>query len=223
MNIQQAIASIAQDPDASDTSEKIRLVLGALWNGAPVEHVRVLLESADNRVLLIGSEISSEIGPTARPLLKSLVKLLSHEDPQVRLDVLDAILDCTDSSDVEVLAKSIMLVDDNSSQVRWKSMECLAQLTPEELLSVVPQITSGVLQEPMQWLGSPKSADPAQIRARLRSSDAPTRRIAAVAASRLSPPDKALLSDVASGGDDDIHRLGANALAALTSGETGGA
>ena len=60
--------------------------------GYPVDRLFKLLDSEDPQVAIAGAFIATEIGPLAEPIADRLCSYLSHPEPWVRSDLLDAIM-----------------------------------------------------------------------------------------------------------------------------------
>ncbi len=142
---------LLQTVEESGDVDATMALLRKFFRGFPVEHLRRLLFS-DNRVAVkSGAFLVTELGKDAQPIWKDAATLLTYPDHQVRGDVLDSILLCSQPADGAILASAANLLNDPHPYVRWKLLRLFATLDPDRLESAA-RLTSGDESEALTWL-----------------------------------------------------------------------
>ncbi len=181
-------------------------LVDAFYSGYPIERLRLLLNSDDERVLKHAAWISSELGGGSRPLVGEIAPLLEHPARYVRFFALDAILVGATSRDGDAIARAVLLIEDSDAAVRRKAMYFLGRATTEQLAAAVPYIGDTHLKELLTWLlhlGN-TSEDTQDVVRRLSDDDPVTQRCAAAAALRLSKNDRGPLEHAVASPDREI-------------------
>jgi len=176
----RAAALVERILAGDDDGRAANQLVTELRSGVSLQALRPLLFSEDPAVVAIGTWVASELGDSAAPLGAELEDLLKHPNREVRFFAIEAV---SRISPAAIPA----LVDDPDPAVRWKAMTTLA---------VMPQETS--------------TLDSAAILTALASPNAHTRRLAAVAAVRLSPHDPGPLRAAAEAADPEIRTFAEN-------------
>jgi hypothetical protein len=99
----------------SDFSQEL---WSAFENGFPIENLRPLLVSDDQKVLGLGTYLIYELGEKVRCLLEDIVPLLGNENPQIRGDAVIALGECATKFDTLALGKIIELLADTDPFVQ---------------------------------------------------------------------------------------------------------
>lgn len=154
--------------------------------GYPVEKLIPLLCSENNETVKTGAFLAEELGAKAAPLMPELMRLLEHEDRNVRYDILDAVLAAATPSDGEVIARAVTLINDPDRAVRSKALNFLARADREQLLAALPHVPDGEVSSGVSGLvdGGDAATDE-QVVGRLVADDRLVRWFAGVAAARV--------------------------------------
>lgn len=209
------IERLVSNPDSSESDGVAYELLTEYQRGSPIESLRILLSSADDRLVGEGAWIASELPEEGKPLLRDVRVLLGHGSKKVRFWAIDCVLLWADSSNGYELAAAAALVDDAEKAVRWKAMGFLSMASCEQLRAALGQITATNPESPyvdeLKWLLE-EEGHPEQIVAGLRNHDARRRRIAAAAASRIAKQDSAPLRYATSVEDPEIVEFAGDML-----------
>jgi len=84
----------------------------AFANGFPIDNLKPLLTSTDQKILGLGAYLIYELGAKARPLLDDIVPLLKNSDPQIRGSAIIAIEECATKFDTHALGKVMESLND---------------------------------------------------------------------------------------------------------------
>jgi hypothetical protein len=194
----ELLERVRNDPDDGGAANAL---LSALFAGYPVEALRPLLHSSDERVVQTGAWLVSELGDGAGALVAELPALLAHPARRARFFGLDAVLMNAGPADAELLARAVMLVEDSDSAVRWKAMQFLARATTAQLAGALPAIPDAEVARLAAWLLNAGAEDATAALA----DDAPlTRRFAASAAARVSRQDPSALERAEQSDDGEV-------------------
>lgn len=217
---EKLIAHILSHPDTSDSDGVAYDLLKQYQRGSPVESLRALLSSPDDRIAGEAVWIASEL-PAGRSLLRDVGALLGHRSRKVRFWAIDCVLLWAGPLDGAELAAAAALLDDAEKPVRWKAMGFLAMASREQLTAALNNFRTPALKSPyvgeLAWLVSLEGADPGEIIAALGGPDGRRRKIAAAAAYRLAKEDSAPLRYATSIEDPEIAQFAGDMLKRILS------
>lgn len=204
------------NPGTSESDGVASKLLTEYQRGSPVESLRVLLLSEDDRLAGEGAWIASELSEKGLPLLQEVGTLLQHRSKKVRFWVLDCILLWAGPQNGPELASAVTLVDDPERAVRWKALNFLAMISRDQLEAAFAQMakydpTSPHLSE-LRWMLGAKGSDSKEILAGLHQDDARHRRFAAAAAARLIKSDPVAILSAAALDDPEIAQFAGDML-----------
>jgi hypothetical protein len=175
-------------------------------HGYPVEKLIPLLRSEDDKTVRTGAFLAEELGVKAAPLMPELMRLLGHRDRNVRFDILDAVLVAASSSDGEVIARAIALIDDPDRAVRAQTLDFLARADREQLVAGLPHVADREVSAGLGWLVEvEESAADEQVVSRLIAEDRLVRWFAAVAAARAFRRSPDPLNRAAESSDEELR------------------
>ncbi|QYC45637.1 hypothetical protein Nocox_40470 [Nonomuraea coxensis DSM 45129] len=187
-------------PAANDLLEEV-------FAGYPVDNLRRLLRSDDEKVVRTGAWLLSELGELAAPLADELPALLASPLRQARFFAVEAVLNAGDA-DGPLAAQALALVRDGDDAVRWKVLSFLAEAGTEQLAAGAEALADAELKELTEWLVrlDGEEVDPREVVALLEGDDRTARMFAAGAAARLShEEDTNLLAHAATAEDEEIR------------------
>jgi hypothetical protein len=188
------------DYDATD-------LLKEFFAGYPIENLRRLLNSSDERLAKVGAWLASELGVRAAPVLGDVVALLQHDSRYVRFFALDAILGAATPHDGAVIARAIDRLTDSESAVRWKVVGLLSRASVEQLSASV-QFLAPPMSALVSWLlRSSAATDTHQIGAALKDGRSLKRFVAVAAAVRVAGKDLAPLKEALSSPDPEVSAI----------------
>jgi hypothetical protein len=177
-------------------------------HGYPVEKLIPLLRSDDDKTVKTGAFLAEELGAKAAPLMPELMRLLGHRDRNVRFDILDAVLVAASSSDGEVIARAIALINDRDRAVRSKTLNFLARADREQLVAGLPHVANREVSAGLGWLVEvEESAADEQVVSRLIAEDRLVRWFAAVAAARAFRRSPDPLNRAAESSDEELREF----------------
>jgi hypothetical protein len=181
-------------------------LLDELYRGYPVENLRVLLQG-DEPSARTGAWLLSELGERAAPLLDDVAVLLAHRHRNVRFFAVDVVLENAGGDDGPLIARTINLITDPESAVRWKVLGFLADATTEQLMAGAAHLPPGRLADLARWLIGYDTGEPdrAEVAAGLSAPDPLTRLFAVAVAARLAEEDTALLEQAAAAADEEVR------------------
>ena len=213
MDAKKLLEAILADPDPnSDRVGRLQNdLLREYGSGYPIENLRPLLHSENERLLDTGLFIADELGRKASPLLGDLFPLLKHPREQVRFEVLCCLQTCTGPSDKLELASAVALLDDAATSVRWKAMDFMRGASRDNLQAALSYLEA---TEPksrhvigLRWLLGPGANNPEEITIALKNPDSDIRKYAAVAAARISDSHSGPLFFASTTGDSEIKNF----------------
>jgi hypothetical protein len=184
-------------------------LLGELFQGYPVQKLRLLLHTDRESAVVVGMWLASELGANARPLFADVISLIRYPNKKVRFWALDVCMTCSRPEDAASIRAVLGLVDDPESAVRWNAMIFLSN-GPETVFrslrdKYAGEAVSDAQKEGLSILVDAVTArNSAAISAALTHSDAIVRRYAAAAAARLAYRDDAPLRQAMSSSDPDV-------------------
>jgi hypothetical protein len=195
----ELVERICQGGSDDDTHE----LLAEFDRGYPINNLRRLLRSDQDRVIKAGAWIISELGQGAAPLMADVEALLRHPLRYARFFALDAVLAAASPSHGKVISRAIRLIDDSDEAVRWKAMQFLSRATPQQLKAGLRHLNEIRIARLVKWLLEDAPAD--DIVNALSGSDASKRRFGAIAAARIAAATRVPLEHAASSGDLEIR------------------
>lgn len=174
--------------------------------GYPVEKLIPLLRSENDETVKTGAFLAEELGAKAAPLMPELMRLLEHEDRNVRYDILDAVLAAATAGDGEVIARAVGLIDDRDRAVRSKTLNFLARADREQLVAGLPHVADREVSSGLGWLVEvEESAADEQVVSRLIAEDRLVRWFAGVAAVRAFRRNPDPLNRAAESSDEELR------------------
>lgn len=180
-------------------------LLAEFFEGYPVERLRLLLESDDERTLKAGAWIASELGALSNPILEDITELLSHGSRYVRFFLIDAVLSASTERDGRAIATAVELIGNTDDAIRWKAMNFLARATTSQLSAAEPFLTNHHARLTSWLIEADHVARSDEILSRLESTDSLTRLVAAAAAARARVRDVSPLEHAAQSGDPEVR------------------
>ena len=208
---QDLLHRIAAIPDAPNSGALANELLSAFHRGYPVEKLRPLLTSEDERVVRTGTWLASELGEKGRPLLRDIAPLLSHPAKNVRFFAIDCVLCWATPANGRELYSVLSLIEDPEPNVRWKVMDFLTLASPEQLQSalLIMEATrsDGGHAERLRWLLGTGGQTPDEVVAAIRSKNLLTQRYGVAAAVRMAQRTGDLLSDAPLSPDPAVNQF----------------
>jgi hypothetical protein len=187
---EELIKTMTARPDSADDGVLANDLLREFHHGFPVERLRPLLNSSNEKVVKAAAFIASELGSRAAPLLDTLVGLLHDADARVRSDMIISMITCTTGNDKKEIAGVISMLDDPDWRIRHEVMEFLSRVSLEQLRAGLGHFDSSHPDSAhvpaLRWLSSEGATNPDQIISWLRSDNSLKRKYGVVAASRIS-------------------------------------
>jgi len=212
--IEGLIEELLTDPEANDDGLLGNRILKRFHRGAPLEYLRPLLLSPDERLANLGAWIASELGGQGRPLLSLVGGLLRHPAKKVRFWMLDCVLLWAGPSEAREIAQALRLLGDPEKAVRWKAMVFVFRASREQLESALAVFDAEEPESPnalgLRWLLSDAGRDVEAVESELQSPDAQRRKYAAAAAARMSEEDRRPLLAAASSPDPEVAEFAAD-------------
>lgn len=206
--IEKLIEQVSAHPENADDELLAHNLLKQFHRGAPLEYLRAMLLSPDERLASLGAWIASELGEQGRPLLGIVGGLLSHASKKVRFWVFDCVLLWAGSSEPSEIAQAIRLIDDPEESVRWKAMDFLSRASRDQLQAALAFLDTEEIVCPqafgLRWLLSAGGRSAEIILRELKSPDPRIRKYAAVAAARISTENRNPLSIAALSEDIEV-------------------
>lgn len=208
-NLMDRMAHMPSNDDAMN-------LLSAFFAGYPIATLRQFLSSDNPATVKAAVWIASELAERAAPLLDEIGSLLTHPLAYVRFFAIDCVLACATGDDGAVLARTVGLLHDPDSGVRWKVMHFLAKASIEQLRASIDFLDDTHLCENVSWLLSHPRVPPVPdaLLAKLTSSDSDDRMFAVGAAARGERVDLAALRAAASMDDKEIAAFAREVLTA---------
>ncbi len=183
------------------------------FQGFPVQKLRPLLSSNHDKAVKYAVWILSELGVKACPLVRDVVPLLSHSARYVKFFALDVMLMCATSADHDLIARTIGLVRDHDSAVRWKAFRYLSIADYDGIVSALRSLEDTEVASAVEWIiNTEATTDVAEriIADRLISDNELERMAAVVAASRLGK--LMVLAEAAGSTDSDVAQFAKDEL-----------
>lgn len=201
---------LRQIREGVETGVSVNELLTKFHEGLPLDRLRPLLRSRDDRVARVGTWLASELGAAGAPLLPDVLALLHHSDRSVRFDALGIVLASAGAHERRPIAEAILLVVDPDEAVSWQALQFLARASDEQLVASVPVQQHEDVARLTAWLTESHSSG--ELIDALTGSDKLTRRFAAAAAARTADLDGAPLQAAAAVADQTIARFARSRL-----------
>lgn len=221
MDARSLLERISTDPDSNSQriGDLTNQLLREFHRGYPLERLRTLLHSEDERLVNTGIWIASELGEKGKPLLSDVLVLIKHPLKRVRFFTIDCILLWAGPSNKPELASAASMIDDPESAVRWKAMNFLWRASREQLLAALSHFEmtqpDSVHFRGLNWLLSRDAGNPEEVKDALRNQDSRMRKYEVVAAARMSPNNSEPLFYSASLEDPDVKDFADSAIQLL--------
>lgn len=221
MNPQQLLDNILANPDQNSETvgTLINQLLDEYHRGYPLDNLRPLLRSEDERLVDTGIWIASELGKKGKPLLSDVVPLLRHPRKRVRFFAFDCILLWAGSANKSELASAVCALNDSESIVRRRAMWFLSRASHEQLEAALayfePAEPHSIHVPPLQWLLSHRAADPAEVIATLKSDNPLIRKYGAAAATRMAGYNRDPLLYASTLSDSDVKEFADSSIRLL--------
>jgi hypothetical protein len=213
------IEHLLSHPDSCESDGVAYELLKEYFHGSPIETLRILLSSADDRLVGEATWIASELPELGKPLLKDIGRLLSHRSKKVRFWAVLCILLWAGTSNGAELAAAVRLVDDTEKAVRWQTMGLLSTASVEQLQSALTYLKAAHTDSPyvseLAWLLGIPGGDPEEVIAGLQDPDPRRRRFAAAASFRIAEPNREALLRAADSDDPEIAQFARDMLKRL--------
>jgi hypothetical protein len=119
------ISKILKNPRDNEAVENL---LGHIQESSNIAPLNELIKSKDNDVVDVGTWIASELGIVAAPLIGELIRLFTLNNRSISFNVLDCIVSCSQSIDLEYILAGLEQLDSPDSSVVWKAQMLLISL-----------------------------------------------------------------------------------------------
>lgn len=217
---EELVDDLISHPEGSESDGRVNQLLAEYYRGAPLESLRILIRSQDERLQGEAAWIGSELPSAGHGLLDDIAKLLSSNATKARFFAVDCIqLWSVPSLDGGPLSSTVALIDDEERAVRWKVLCFLATADREQLQAAANFLQEHQLGSPylpsLTWLLSEQSTAQHSIE-RIQSHDVYERRFAVVAAARLG--DRKLLAIAAKSVDEEAAQFARDMLERISIG-----
>jgi len=193
-------------------------LLNEFHRGCPVSKLRLLLHAEDDKAAAAGMWIASELGISAKPLFRDIVKLMCHRAIKVRFFSLDCVLVCAGSRDASAINLGVDLIDDPEFAVRWKAMVFLTSVNDTLLRAALiarmwHDKSDQRAQRFLQLLASVGTRDSAAILVALTDGDLLVRRFAAAMGARMTARDLDPINQAVQSTEPTIRQFAQDMLA----------
>lgn len=210
-NADELITTLTTGTGHMDEGVLANDLLREFHRGYPVERLRPLLNSPNERVVKAAAFIASELGSKAAPLLDSLVGLLHYADGRVRSDAIISLITCTTGKHQKEIADVISMLDDPDWRIRHEVMEFMSRVSLEQLQAALRHFQNTEVNSAhvptLNWVLSESGREPSQITAWLGNDSALARKYGVVAATRIASMNEGPLRVAAASEDDDVRRF----------------
>lgn len=136
------IDHLMSNPETCGSDGVAYKLLNEYYRGSPVESLRTLLSSTDDRLVGEATWIASELPDEGKPLLGDVTRLLVHPSKKVRFWAIECVLIWAGASNGRELSLAIPLVDDPEEAVREQAMRFLAYASREQLQAALTDLQS---------------------------------------------------------------------------------
>ncbi|MER6512290.1 hypothetical protein ABT158_36160 [Nonomuraea sp. NPDC001636] len=197
---------LARPADDEARGQAANDLLNELFDGYPVENLRVLLRSGDDDAVQTGAWLLSELGEPAEPLLDEVPALLAHPRTQVRFFAVEFVLLAADERHAGVIAQTLALSRTSDTAIRWKVLHFLAMASTEQLMAGLSRLADPEVGRLAAGLvaADTEDPDPGEVVAALEGDDPVARLFAAAIATRMAEDDAALLRLAARVQDEEV-------------------
>lgn len=210
---------LTQNPVSPKAGAIMSDALDEFHRGYPLEHLRPLLCSTNDDLVVAGAWIASELGVKGKPLLGDVLPLLGHRSRGARFWTIDCVLLWAGPSDGRALASAVRLVDDVDQGVRWNAMDFLSRASVGQLHAALAYLESSEPPSPniapLRWLLGGESSDPEKVLSALRSEDRLLRKYGVVAAVKMSSGNPRPLFAASSNEDPDVAKFAQSGIQLL--------
>lgn len=210
------IAKLVANADSSETDGTAYQLLTEYQRGSPIESLRVLLSSPDDRLVGEGTWIASELPEKGRLLLPDMKGLLKHRSKKVRFWALDCVLLWAGAGDGELISAAISLIDDREQAVRWKALGFISLASHRQLEAALSSLKAAnpgsAFIDELEWMQTHSENKFRELTAGLLSHEPLRRRFAAAAAFRAVKIDPEPLHLAVSSSDPEIAQFAADML-----------
>lgn len=191
-------------------------LLNEFFDGYPIERLRRLLRSNEEKAVEAGAWIASELADSISPLMSDLSRLFEHPSAYVRFFILDAVLDGATQEHGDALARAAHLIRDPVKAVRWKALCFFSKATSDQLVASMAGLGNSVLAALVAWLlDAASTIKTKEIITRIEDDDSLRRLFAAAAAARLSDRDVVPLEHAAASTDLEVSSFAKQELEGL--------
>lgn len=208
---EELIERILTHPESCESNGAANELLREYFRGSPIDSLRRLLQSEDDRIAGEAAWIASELPVAGRPLLQEIADLLKHRSKKVRFWALDCVMLWSEPDDGTLIPQVVSMLEDTEGAVRWKAMVFLTLAPLSQLRSGLDHIVAADRKDPLEaellWLLGPGGNDAIQIEGGLTGNDILHRRFAAVAAFRAKGKDSSLMQVAVGSLDPEISRF----------------
>ena len=210
------IDRIMSNPDSCDDGILVNDLLREFHRGYPIEKLRPLMLSDNEKVAKVGIWVASELGGKAAPLLDDLTKLLHHPERYVRYFAIDSLLTCATREKEAAIAAVVSMLDDTDGAVRWKALDFLSRASAEQLeagLSCLSKTEPDSLHlVGLRRLLGGDAGSPNEALSLLGSDSSTLRKYGVVAAVRMAEVTQEPLAVASSIDDEDVSGFAKDAL-----------
>lgn len=198
------IERITSAPENERVAVLSNELLREFHRGYPLDDLRVLLRSDDERILTLAAWLLSELGEKSRPLLNDVVPLLSHPLKGIRFWVLASLFWTSPQNGCD-LAQAFELLEDSEPGIRWKVLDILTRVSLEQIEAArnCLELRRSNLSH-LAGLSVLRNGDPNQVITGLRSDDPLVRKYAFAAAVRVHKDHPEPIAYASTVDDDDI-------------------
>jgi len=199
------------DPNSPRVGTLTNKLLEEFQQGYPLDNLRLLLRSENERLVNTGIWIASELGEWGKPLLNDVSPLLKHPAKRVRYFAIDCILLWAAPPNRFELASVVALMDDSEAAVRMKAMDFLCRASKEQLLAGLAYLEDTEPESThirgLHWFLGSSRTNPKEVISALQSAESLCRKYGVVAATQMSKENMEPLLYASSMDDPDVKRF----------------
>jgi hypothetical protein len=211
---EKLIENILAEPALASSGILANRLLREYHRGYPVQTLKPLLANQNEYVVRLAAFVASELGSRAKPLLREMVRLLSHRNLLIRSDAICAVLTCADRNEQSAIAAVINLLEDPNWPIRWKTMEFLSLASLQQLQAGLEHLEKAHSPhvEALRWLVRVDESNIDEIPLWLESNVSLNRKYGVVAAAKVASLTYKHLQRAASSDDVDVKRFAESVL-----------